>query len=127
MAVPIYALAWNASSDEIVYTSLDTLVVKRLQTGRKAVSWKAHGSGNVLCVDWNAVNRYIVSGGEDAVYKIWDAHGRQLFSSSPSQHSITSIAWAPSGSVFVVGSYGSLRLLKGTSKIVAFQIVRVFR
>ena len=72
--------------------------------------WKAHDAP-VLKADWNVVNNLIVSGGEDCKYRVWDAYGRQLYSSSPaggplgvpvsnaSTASIASGAWVSAGSL----------------------------
>ena len=71
--------------------------------------WKAH-DGLILKVDWNIVNNTIISGGEDCKYKVWDVYGRPLFSSMSHDYPITSLAWAPDGGTFAVGSYNTLRL-----------------
>ena len=42
--------------------------------------------------------------------QVWDSYGRQLFSSSPGDYPITSIAWNPSGEMFAVGSFNTLRV-----------------
>ena len=73
------------------------------------MKWKAH-DGVILKVDWNLVNNLIISAGEDRKYRVWDTYGRQLFSSSPHDHSITSLSWNPSGEMFAVGSYNTLRV-----------------
>lgn len=75
--------------------------------------WKAHDAP-VLKTDWNAMNNLIVSGGEDCKYRVWDAYGRQLYSSSPAEYSISSVAWAPNGRYFAVGSFNMLRLCDKT-------------
>jgi intraflagellar transport protein 80 len=71
--------------------------------------WKAH-DGIVLTCDWNPVNNLIISGGEDCRYKLWDTYGRQLYASYTHEYPITSLAWAPDGELFAVGSYNTLRL-----------------
>ncbi|KAJ8958887.1 hypothetical protein NQ318_019655 [Aromia moschata] len=71
--------------------------------------WKAH-EGLVLCLAWSAASELIVSGGEDCKYRVWDGQGRQMFSSGLHDNHVTSIAWAPAGDVFAVGSYNTLRL-----------------
>ena len=85
------------------------LVVKPLSNTEKETRWKAH-EGVVLCVDWNPVGGLIVSGGEDRRYRVWDAFGRNLFSSRPLDYVVTSVAIAPSGEHFAVGSYDTLVL-----------------
>jgi len=84
-------------------------MIKTVQANRKNLQWNAH-DGIVLCVDWNVANGLIVSGGEDCCYKVWDAFGRQLYSSRPMEHVITSIGWSPNGESFAVGSYNIVRL-----------------
>ncbi len=42
--------------------------------------------------------------------KVWDAVGRPLYSSQAFEYPITSLAWAPDGSNFAVGSYNTIRL-----------------
>ncbi len=42
--------------------------------------------------------------------KVWDAVGRPLFSSQAFEYPITSLAWAPDGANFAVGSYNTIRL-----------------
>lgn len=93
--------------------------------------WKAHDQIILKC-DWNTVNNLIISGGEDCRYKVyiyivfvvifhfsenisfnikvWDAVGRPLFASQAFEYPITSLAWAPDGSNFAVGSYNTIRL-----------------
>lgn len=75
----------------------------------KVVSWKAH-DGVVLAADWHPLHGRIVTAGEDCRYRVWDAFGRQLFASAPFDAVVTSVAWAPSGEHFAVGSFNSLRL-----------------
>ena len=73
------------------------------------MQWKAH-DGVILKVDWNPVNNLILSGGEDCRYRVWDSYGRQLFSSHPNDYPIMSVAWAPDGELFAIGSFNTLRL-----------------
>jgi intraflagellar transport protein 80 len=42
--------------------------------------------------------------------QVWDPFGRLLFSSSPLEHSITSVAWSPDGTMFAAGSFNCLAL-----------------
>ena len=81
----------------------------------------------MLKVDWNLANNMIISGGEDKRYKVnkildhqhfllnskiqvWDTYGRQLFSSSPMEHTVTALSWCPSGEMFAVGSFNTLKV-----------------
>lgn len=53
----------------------------------------------------------IVSGAEDGKYRIWNPQGRQLFGGSVHhQTAVTSLAWAPSGAYFALGTYNGIRL-----------------
>ena len=46
--------------------------------------------------------------------QVWDSYGRLLYSSSPHDYPVTSLAWAPDGEVFAVGSFNTLRLCDKT-------------
>lgn len=109
----VYAVCWGPDSDQLLFTNGPNLVIKTVQIGRKDIQWKAH-DGSILCLDWNPINNRIISGGEDRIYRVWDAFGRQLYQSSPSEHVVTSIAWCPNGGTFAVGSYNLLRLCDQT-------------
>lgn len=41
---------------------------------------------------------------------MWDPFGRLLYSSSPWEQSITSVAWSPDGTLFAAGSFNCLAL-----------------
>jgi len=109
----VYAMCWSPDSDQILYSSGKHLVIRPLQPSAKQTMWKAHDAP-VLCLDWNPVNGLIVSGGEDCKYRIWDCYGRQLYCSAAVEYSITSVAWAPNGRYFAVGSFNMLRLCDKT-------------
>ncbi|XP_048460218.1 intraflagellar transport protein 80 homolog isoform X2 [Rhincodon typus] len=110
---PVYSVAWGPDSDKILYTSGKQLIIKPLQPNAKLFQWKAH-DGVILKVDWNIVNDLILSGGEDCKYKVWDSYGRLLYSSQAHDYPITSVAWAPDGQLFAVGSFNTLRLCDKT-------------
>ena len=102
------------------------LIVLTLYLALIYLQWKAH-EGLILKVDWNIVNNTIISGGEDCKYKVWDVYGRPLFSSMSHDYPITSLAWAPDGSTFAVGSYNTLRLCDKVSGVsLSNSIVEVF-
>ncbi len=63
-----------------------------------------------MCCDWSPVNNLVLSCGEDCRYKIWDLYGRLLFASTPIEHVITSVSWAPHGKTFAVGAFNLLKL-----------------
>lgn len=110
---PVYSVAWGPDSEKVLYTAGKQLIIKPLQPNAKVLQWKAH-DGIILKVDWNSVNDLILSGGEDCKYKVWDSYGRPLYVSQPHEHHITSVAWAPDGELFAVGSFHTLRLCDKT-------------
>nr|XP_037858589.1 intraflagellar transport protein 80 homolog isoform X3 [Chlorocebus sabaeus] len=110
---PVYSVAWGPDSEKVLYTAGKQLIIKPLQPNAKVLQWKAH-DGIILKVDWNSVNDLILSAGEDCKYKVWDSYGRPLYNSQPHEHPITSVAWAPDGELFAVGSFHTLRLCDKT-------------
>ncbi|CAF3833222.1 unnamed protein product [Adineta steineri] len=109
LATPIFCVCWSADNDAVLYCAGKHLVIKPLSPNLKQNSWKAHDQIILKC-DWNTVNNLIISAGEDCRYKVWDAVGRPLFASHTFDYPITSLAWAPDGSNFAVGSYNTIRL-----------------
>jgi len=109
----VYTLCWSAESEQILFSSGKHLVIRPLTPSSKQTMWKAHDAP-VLSAEWNAVNNLIVSGGEDCRYRVWDCYGRQLYSSIANEYSICSVAWAPNGRYFAVGSFNMLRLCDKT-------------
>ncbi|KAG7311155.1 hypothetical protein JYU34_002142 [Plutella xylostella] len=106
---PCYCAIWSPDSSAILYTRGNALVIKYLNNSSKITKWKAHES-LILCVAWNANNNLILSGAEDGFFKIWDTFGQQVSVSVKHDQPITSVSWAPSGDLFVVGSYNLIRL-----------------
>ncbi len=106
---PIYSIVWSPENDSLLYACDKNLTIVPTLPGNKPLTWKAH-DGVVLGCDWNPGNHVIVSCGEDCRYRVWDQYGRQLYCSSPYDHVITSIKWAPNGDYFAVGSFEMLRL-----------------
>ena len=120
---PVYSLAWSPDENYMLYTFGKNLAIKPIfKSGNKTLTWKAHDE-IVLCVDWNFSNKLIISGGEDKKYKLWDQFGRNLFVSLPYNYVTTSIAWAPSGEYFAVGSFDMLRLCNKTGWTYSFNKV----
>jgi len=109
----VYAICWAPDSDQLLFSSGKHLIIKPLQPSAKQTRWKAHDAA-VLKVDWNPVNDLIVSGSEDCRYKVWDSYGRQLYSSAPYDYAITSVAWAPGGELFAVGTFNTLKVCDKT-------------
>lgn len=67
--VPVYALAWAADSEQVLFSSGGELVIRSLQSSSKEVRWKAHDA-TVLALDWSPISGLIVSGAEDCKYKV---------------------------------------------------------
>ncbi len=111
--VSVYACCWGPDDDQVLFSNANKLMIKTVQASRKNLEWKAH-DGLVLCVDWNIANNMIVSGGEDCTYKVWDSFGRQLYTSRPMEHVVTSLGWCPNGECFAVGSHNLIRLCDKT-------------
>lgn len=105
----IYSLAWGPQGDTILFTCGKDLIIKPIHASSNIIQWKAH-DGVVLKVDWSPLTNLIVSAGEDGRYKVWDSYGRNIFSSSPYDYSITSVAWCPSGEMFAVGSFNMIKV-----------------
>lgn len=120
---PIYCARWNHDASFYVYTCGNMLNIEsQIKSGFKPLKWKAHDEV-ILCLDWNFANKFIISGGEDRRYKIWDQYGRNLYSSMLYNSVITSIAWAPSGEYFAVGSFMNIRLCNKTGWAYSFSKV----
>lgn len=115
----IYTLVWGTESadysgDCVLYTCGSDVVVKPLNPAiKKQLLWKAH-TGVVLCADWSRMSNLIVTGGEDGSYKVWDPYGRNLFASIAGEHPVTSIAFAPDGEMFAIGSFNCMRVCDKT-------------
>ncbi len=58
--------------------------------------------------------------------KVWDAVGRPLFASQAFEYPITSLAWAPDGSNFAVGSYNTIRLCDSAG-VCIFSFIAIFK
>lgn len=55
-----------------------------------------------------------MSSGEDRRYRVWDAYGRQLYSSAVHDHPFTALAWNPQGDLFAAGAYDTVRVCDKT-------------
>ena len=109
----VYSLAWGPTSEHVLFTCGKELIIKPIHSASKQWQWKAH-EGTVLKVDWNPLTKLIVSAGEDGRYKVWDSHGRNLYTSSVFDYSITSVTWSPNGELFAVGSFNTLSVCDKT-------------
>lgn len=112
----VYSVAWGPFSEKVVFTNGQDLVIKSIHGNSKQLQWRAH-EGFVLAVDWNPLTNLIVSGSDDGKYKVWDAFGRNLWTSPSFPHSITAVSWSPDGSKFLVGSFNSFHLCDQTGNI----------
>ena len=65
----MYAASWSPDSNQVLYASGKSLIIKPLQPSTKPSQWKAH-DGIILAVDWNITGGLIISGGEDRKYKV---------------------------------------------------------
>ena len=67
---PVFAIAWSYDENYLLYSNDKNIFIKPvLKGGLKTISWKAHDE-IVLCVDWSAASKLIVSGGEDRKFKV---------------------------------------------------------
>lgn len=106
---PIYAAAWAPDSLAAIYAIGPNLVIKPTIPNAKTIQWKGH-EGVILCLSWSPTSKLIITGSEDCRYKVWDSRGHSLFSSGLHNHPINSLAWAPAGDLFSVGSFNILRV-----------------
>lgn len=115
----ICTLVWGTESAEmngatILYSAGSDVIIKAINpSAKKQIKWKAH-DGAVLCADWSRMSNFIVTGGEDGAYKVWDSYGLNVYSLEEGQHPITSIGFSPDGELFAVGSYLNLRICDKT-------------
>ena len=119
---PIAYASWSPEGTSVVYTNGKNLAIKSLAATGKTNQWKAH-DGVITQVSWSKDHGLLVSGGEDNKYKIWDSHGRLLFTSRAFSASITTVSWTPgNGDSFIVGASDKLILCDqaGVSTFVYF-------
>lgn len=115
----IYAICWGTETMElggdcVLYCTENDVVLKPMNPSvKKQLKWRAH-NGVVLCADWSRMNGLIVTGGEDGTFKVWDPYGRNLYTSSPGDHPITSVKFSADGSLFAVGSFMNIRICDKT-------------
>ncbi|CAD6189090.1 unnamed protein product [Caenorhabditis auriculariae] len=105
----VYSVAWDSTSSNVMYCNLDHCYIKSLKMQVAPLKWKAH-EGIVLCCDWSPTSNFLVTGGEDCKFKVWDGFGQILFTSSTHDYPITALSWCPDGKNFAVGSHNILRL-----------------
>ncbi|CCW60819.1 unnamed protein product [Phytomonas sp. EM1] len=115
----IYTLCWGYEKTElggdcVLYTVGSDVIIKPFNPSiRKQIKWCAH-SGVVLTADWSLMSGFIVTGGEDGMFKVWDPYGRAIYTSSIGKHPITSVKFSADGELFGVGSFKSLRVCDKT-------------
>ncbi|KAK6017103.1 WD domain, G-beta repeat protein [Ostertagia ostertagi] len=101
--------SFDSTSNYVVFPNYDHCYIRSLKSQATPLKWKAH-DGIVLCCDWSKASEYMVTGGEDCKFKLWDSFGRNLFISISHDYPISSVAWSPDGQCFVVGTYNILLL-----------------
>ncbi|ORC92498.1 intraflagellar transport protein 80 [Trypanosoma theileri] len=115
----VYALCWGSETTElggdcVLYCVGSDVIIKPLNpTIKKQHKWKAH-NGVVLTVDWSLMTGYIVTGGEDGTYKVWDPYGRSIYVSAAGEHPCTSVKFSADGEMFAVGSFMNIRVCDKT-------------
>eukprot|EP01029_Cantina_marsupialis_P021312 TRINITY_DN5085_c0_g1_i1.p1 TRINITY_DN5085_c0_g1~~TRINITY_DN5085_c0_g1_i1.p1 ORF type:complete len:753 (+),score=192.31 TRINITY_DN5085_c0_g1_i1:121-2379(+) len=107
---PVYSLSWSPDGESLLYACGKDINVKPLKGNMKTLCWANAHDGTIMNVDWNPSTNLVVSCGEDCKYKVWDASGRCLYQSEPMAQIPMSVAWAPDGQMFAVGSYEQVRL-----------------
>lgn len=113
---------WAPNSLAIAYCQGGAISVKALAANSKVVKWKAH-DGVIYCLSYGN-NELIASAGEDCRYKIWDAQGTNIFTSSHDDFAITSVEYNPDGDLLAVGGFNMLKLCHPTG--VSMVLRRVF-
>lgn len=105
----IYSVDWSPTDDYIACGISKMIYLKPIQPGNRESHWKAH-DGVVLKIDWNQINEWILTAGEDCRIKIFDSYGRNLYTSTQWDYAVTSISWARNGEYFAAGSFGVIKL-----------------
>ncbi|KAL2750901.1 intraflagellar transport protein 80 isoform X1 [Vespula maculifrons] len=104
---------WSPDCSKILYSQGGYLFFQSLNSNSKPYKWHAH-EGLVLTVCWNHSHGFIISGGEDCRYKVWDSNGSPIYNSSPGDHPITAVSWCSSGDYFAIGSFNMIKLCDRT-------------
>ncbi|XP_069962374.1 intraflagellar transport protein 80 homolog [Bactrocera oleae] len=100
---------WAPNSTSIVFSQGCYMSIKPLAANSKLTRWRSH-DGLVLSLSWSTHSNIIASGGEDFRFKIWDAQGANLFTSSTEEYAITSVCFNSEKDVLLVGSFNMLKL-----------------
>ncbi|XP_028898144.1 intraflagellar transport protein 80 homolog [Zeugodacus cucurbitae] len=106
---PISCARWAPNSTSMVFSQGCYMSIKPLAANSKLTRWRAH-DGLVLSLSWSTHSNIIASGGEDFRFKIWDAQGANLFTSSTEEYAITSVCFNSEKDVLLVGSFNMLKL-----------------
>nr|CCC52397.1 conserved hypothetical protein [Trypanosoma vivax Y486] len=115
----VYAICWGSETTElggdcVLYCVGSEVVIKPLNpVVKKQLKWRAH-KGVVLAADWSLMTGYIVTGGEDGSYKVWDPYGRNIYISAAGDHPCTSVRFSADGEMFAVGSFMNIRVCDKT-------------
>ncbi|XP_014608812.1 PREDICTED: intraflagellar transport protein 80 homolog [Polistes canadensis] len=104
---------WSPDCSKILYSQGGHLFFQSLNSNSKPYKWYAH-EGLVLTVCWNHSHGFIISGGEDCRYKVWDSNGNQIYSSSSGDYPITAVNCCSSGDYFAIGSFNMIKLCDRT-------------
>ncbi|XP_068151961.1 intraflagellar transport protein 80 homolog [Drosophila tropicalis] len=104
---------WSPNSTSIVFCQGGHISIKPLAANSKLIRWRAH-DGLVLSLSWSQQSNIIASGGEDFRFKIWDAQGANLYTSSAEEYAITSVAFNPEKDFLLIGTFNMLKLCHST-------------
>ncbi|CBH16721.1 hypothetical protein, conserved [Trypanosoma brucei gambiense DAL972] len=115
----VYGICWGSETTElggdcVLYCVGSEVTIKPLNPAvKKQLKWKAH-NGIVLAADWSLMTGFIVTGGEDGTYKVWDPYGRSIYVSAAGGHPCTAVKFSADGEMFAVGSFMNIRVCDKT-------------